>query len=364
MHFPFSYTEILERIDQINVEAYAKTRNYKSGAVSYLSPYISRGVISTRQVYQHIRAKNIPFHKAEKFIQELAWRDYWQQIWINKENGILEALKNVQTPVVSEEIPHAILHANTGIQAIDEALIQLKETGYMHNHMRMYVASIICNIAQTHWLTGANWMYAQLIDGDVASNHLSWQWVAGANSNKKYYANQENINTFFETNQRNTFLDTSYEELPFITAPDILSKRSSYQSNLNLQQYANTSSINAEPTLIYTTYNLDPLWHKEENLQRVLILEPSHFEKHPIEQKTLDFILQLGQNIEGIKLFVGEFEELKNILGEHTLYYKEHPTTNHFIGIKEDRDWMTKVEGYYPSFFKFWKLAQKELRYA
>ena len=83
----------------------------------------------------------------------------------------------------------------------------------MHNHLRMYTAAICCNIGQYHWLQPAKWMYYHLLDGDWGSNALSWQWVAGTNSHKKYIANQENINKYCFTKDENTFLDKSYAEL-------------------------------------------------------------------------------------------------------------------------------------------------------
>ena len=85
--------------------------------------------------------------------------------------------------------------------------------------MRMYIASVCCNISNSHWLHPSKWMYYNLLDGDLASNNLSWQWVAGSFSNKKYYANQENINKFFQSSQKNTFLDIDYSEFKNLTIP-------------------------------------------------------------------------------------------------------------------------------------------------
>ena len=79
-------------------------------------------------------------------------------------------------------MPKAVVEANTTIDAIDEAINELYQNGYMHNHMRMYLASLCCNIAKCHWKHPAKWMYFYLLDGDLASNTLSWQWVAGSNS--------------------------------------------------------------------------------------------------------------------------------------------------------------------------------------
>jgi len=125
----------------------------------------------------------ITWQDSEKLIQELAWRDYWQQVWIAKGDDINTDLKTTQKSVSNHQVPKAIINASTGIEAVDAAIKELYNTGYMHNHMRMYIASICCNIANSHWLAPAKWMYAHLLDGDCASNQLSWQWVAGAFSN-------------------------------------------------------------------------------------------------------------------------------------------------------------------------------------
>lgn len=207
--FPSSIGAIKQEIYSIDPSEYGRTRNFGNGAVTKLSPYISRGVISTRQVYEHIQNMGIPWEEAEKLVQELAWRDYWQQKWVANEEVIESNLNKPLEKVSSHLIPTAILEANTGIRVVDEAIMELYETGYMHNHMRMYVASICCNIAQCHWSKPAKWMYAHLLDGDLASNNLSWQWISGRNSKKKYYANQDNINKYFGSLQKDTFLDVS-----------------------------------------------------------------------------------------------------------------------------------------------------------
>ncbi|MBD0777611.1 hypothetical protein HPE56_07385 [Maribacter sp. ANRC-HE7] len=204
--FPTSYNEVLQRLQKIDPLAYRATRNFIDGKVTYLSPYISRGVISTKQVLASVLKRGYTPEKIEKFIQELAWRDYWQQIWIAKGNAIDLDLKQAQHPVTNTDLSSAIINGKTGIEAIDTAITDFYRTGYLHNHVRMYVASLACNIAKSHWKFPAHWMYYHLLDADWASNALSWQWVAGANSNKKYVANQENVNKYCHTDQRGTAL--------------------------------------------------------------------------------------------------------------------------------------------------------------
>lgn len=362
-NFPTDYENILKRIGDINPRDYARSRNYIDGAVSYLSPYISRGVISTNQVFQSLLDQGLNPNAMEKFIQELAWRDYWQQIWIAKKDEINSDLKHAQQPVANHEIAEAISKPATQIEAIDNAITEFYQTGYLHNHVRMYIATICCNMANSHWKHPAQWMYYHLLDGDWASNALSWQWVAGANSNKKYYANQENINRYCHTNQYNTFLDVPYEDFPDMEIPAILAKTEKLHLLTSLPNKTAISVDATKASCIYNYYNLDPNWRKDEELNRILLLEPSVFEKYPIGQNAVDFMLALSENIPNIQIYVGEFSAL---IQEHQVqqcYFKEHPLNINYKGTEDPRDWMFSVKGYYPSFFAFWKKCKKQLRF-
>ncbi|MBN3583468.1 deoxyribodipyrimidine photolyase [Algoriphagus aestuarii] len=359
--FPTDLFAIEKRIQSINPVKYAASRNFKDGAVTRLSPYISRGVISTKQVFQYIQSLDLPWSACEKLIQELAWRDYWQQVWKAKGEGIFQDLKNEQKPINNHQIPSAIVQGKTEIEVVDQAIEELYQSGYMHNHMRMYVASICCNMAKSHWLNPAKWMYSHLLDGDLASNHLSWQWVAGAFSNKKYFANQANINKYFQSNQQGTFLDLSYEEFDSLKTPELLLETEGFELETELPPIQQPILERSKKTLIYTYYNLDPYWYKGEDFQRILLLEPSVFRKYPVSQKCIDFALALSENIPEIQVFVGEFAELADMVDTNNLIFKEHPLCLHYQGRMESRDWLSSVEGYFPSFFAFWKKVKKEI---
>lgn len=318
-------------------------------------------MLSTRQVYLYLKSLDLAWYKIEKLVQELAWRDYWQQVWRAKKDDIKTDLKNIQSPVKNHQIPKAVLDANTGITAVDEAIQELYKTGYMHNHMRMYVAAICCNIAQCHWLEPAQWMYSHLKDGDLASNYLSWQWVAGAFANKKYYANQENINNFFKSTQRNTFLDVDYSEFETLDIPKELEETCAFEMETLLPKTKPLNLDKHQKTLIYNYYNIDPEWYKGENLQRIFLMEPSFFKENPVDKKCLDFALALCENIKGIQFFVGEFSQLSQHIDSEHIIFKEHPTNAHYNGTEEAREWLSSIEGYFPSFFSFWKKCKKEL---
>ncbi|MDO3694182.1 FAD-binding domain-containing protein [Wenyingzhuangia sp. chi5] len=359
--FPTQFDEIINRVTAIDPVAYGKSRNYIDGAVSYLSPYISRGVISTHYVFKEVLKRGHKPWTVQKFIQELAWRDYWQQVWIHKKKQINSDLKNEQVNVSNKQIPKAIVNAKTGILAIDKAIENFYETGYIHNHVRMYLASIACNIGQSYWKVPAQWMYYHLLDADWASNALSWQWVVGANSNKKYYTNQENINKYCHTYQENTFLDVPYNAFPLLEIPKILAEVDELKLKTSLPLKQSIVINNGLPFLMYNFYNLDPLWKNDIEANRILLLEPSHFEAYPVSKKTIDFVLNLSKNIQNIQIFVGEFSEFVAEYGPKKIYYKEHPLNEHYHGVEEQRDWMFSVKGYYPSFFSFWKKCQKEM---
>ncbi len=361
--FETKIDKILEKVEDIEPIKYGKTRNYIDGAVTKLSPYISRGVISTDYVLKSVLKRGFKPYKIEKFIQELAWRDYFQNVWLAKGDAIDKDLKRPQEDVQNTSMPKAVLDAETEIEAIDEAIEGLYENGYIHNHVRMYIASIVCNVGKSHWKVPAKWFYYHLLDADWASNALSWQWTAGAFSNKKYFANQDNINKFCRTDQRGTFLDVDYSEFPDIKQPEILKQTETPVLRTPLPDKEKIEIDNSKPTLIYNFYNLDPFWKKDQDANRVLLLEPSHFQKYPIAEHSVQFTLDLAKNIENMQVYVGEFSSLKKEFELNDIYYKEHPTVRHYEGIQEERDWMfPEVKGYFPSFFKFWKQGKKFMK--
>ncbi|MBN1339913.1 MAG: hypothetical protein JXA03_11355 [Bacteroidales bacterium] len=338
--FATDYTAIIEKADRIDPVEYRKTRNYVDGAVTYLSPCISRGVISTRQVLETVLAKGYKIPEIESFVKELCWRDYFQRVGQVKD--LNREIKQAQVPVSNYEISVAVLEGKTGINAIDEAIQQIYRIGYMHNPCRMYTASLVCNIGKSHWLNPSQWLYYHLLDGDWASNTCSWQWVAGANSSKKYYANQENINKYALTNQSNAFLDVSYEELEQMETPDSFLLTKKFVPEIFLSS-ASIPKIDVElPTFIYNYYNLDPLWHLEEKGNRILLIEPDFFSQYPISKKCIDLMLALSENIPGIQVFAGSFQSFTDTWQVENIYFKEHPLNIGYKGTKEPRDWIAE----------------------
>lgn len=354
---------IQELIDAIDPVAYAKTRNFITGSVTRLSPYLSRGVIDLPQLRDKILA-SFPINQSIKLLQEFAWREYYQRIWQAKGTAIFSDLKQPQSGVLHYQMPTALLKAATKIEAIDKSIEGLYQIGYMHNHCRMYCAMLACNIGKAHWSVPARWMYYHLLDGDLASNALSWQWVAGSFSSKKYIANQENINTYTGSVQRNTFLDVDYTSLASLDIPDLLKSSETLCLTTLLPESQEPISIPNAPLFVYNSYQIDPKWYIHEKGNRVLLLEPDHFEKYPVSDRVLQFIISLARvQIPGIRIFCGSFDDLVNRPGFTSIHYKEHPLSNHYRGLKEERNWMfPEIKGYYPSFFSYWKKCERFLR--
>ena len=376
LEFPTDYASILQRIEAIKPSTYGRNRNFIDGDVTYLSPYISRGVISTKQVFDHASQMGHSPSTIEKFVQELAWRDYWQQIWIEKKDAINTDLRQPQANALHSELSTSITEGTTGIEAIDAAIIELYDTGYMHNHMRMYASMLACHVGKNHWLQPARWMYYHLLDGDWASNALSWQWVAGTNSHKTYFANQENINKYTHTKQKGSYLDIPYSELTEITRPAELEATQLPSLGCDLKPTlekltsgASNKTLAINPkhlTYLYNYYNLDPLWGQstpEQESNRILLLEPEIFKKYPVSEKCLQFMIDLSKNIAGIQLYIGSFDELLTDyqLQESSIHYKEHPLNTSYRGNEHPRDWMSSVTGHHRSFFSFWKKSSKEI---
>jgi deoxyribodipyrimidine photo-lyase len=214
--FPPTLEAAHARLAAINIGQYAKTRNAIGGAVSKLSPYVTHGFLSFPQIASAVQHQT-GFSPQHKFVFELGWRAYFHHVWAHLGAGIFKSLHEGVLPdsAYQQGLPADITSGNTGIPAIDQAVQQLVQTGYLHNHARMWLASYVVHIRKVHWLVGANWMYGYLLDGDLASNMLSWQWVAGTGSSKPYLFNAENVAKYAPKawHSEGTVLDTSYEQL-------------------------------------------------------------------------------------------------------------------------------------------------------
>lgn len=215
--FESSRRAALAAIDSVDPVQYARSRNFLNGAVTRLSPWITHGFTSVREAAQRISQRH-PLGFDDKLIFEFAWREFFKHVHGELGKGILsDVRKPVWSGRYSDSLPADIREGRTGVKAIDESIAMLYSTGYIHNHARMWIASYVVHLRKVNWRVGADWMYAHLLDGDLASNHLSWQWVAGTFSHKPYLFNAANVAKYAsQWDCSGTALDTDYEDLESI----------------------------------------------------------------------------------------------------------------------------------------------------
>lgn len=192
----------LKVLNQIDPVGYAKSRNFFTGAVTRLSPYIRYGVLSLAEIRDYVMRQVQHPNDAIKLINELGWRDYWQRLYANLGNGIWQDREPYKTGYASKDyidvLPEDISTGTTGLVCIDSFSRDLRSTGYLHNHGRMWMAAYMVHWRHILWQTGAIWFLEHLLDGDPASNNMSWQWVASTFSQKPYFFNRENLERYTE----------------------------------------------------------------------------------------------------------------------------------------------------------------------
>ncbi len=211
MNFEASRAKALDKLNYFvenNLSEYSKLRNFDYGPdnrsnISCLSPYITHGIISEKEVIKKSLNK-FSFSKNEKFIQEVLWRTYWKG-WLelrpNVWTDFLIELKKIKESYKNNQTFKNAIEGKTSIECFNYWVNEIKENNYLHNHTRMWFASIWIFTLDLPWQLGAEFFMQHLYDGDAASNTLGWRWVAGIQTQGKHYlASEWNIKKF--TNDR------------------------------------------------------------------------------------------------------------------------------------------------------------------
>ena len=212
----------LRKLETIQPAKYAKTRNAIDGAVTGLSPYIRHRVLTLAEVRDSaIERVNEPW-QAQKLIQELAWHDFFQRVYaVVGEKGVWTSLEPWNTGLgpsdYANDLPPEIEAGETGVDWVDYFAKQLADEGWLHNHARMWLACYVVHVRRVSWQAGARWFLRHLVDGDPASNNLSWQWVASTFAARPYFMNRENVANNsggrFPRRAKNDPLDKPYPQL-------------------------------------------------------------------------------------------------------------------------------------------------------
>jgi deoxyribodipyrimidine photo-lyase len=218
MSFDPTPAALQARIAAISPSQYARTRNDLNGAVTGLSPYITHGLTTLPKVLEQLRRQH-SLDYSHKLLFEFGWREFFQHVAHHLGD---EILSDIRDPVwhgdYARRVPPDVLQACTGVPAIDQAVRTLYATGYLHNHARMWLASYLVHLRKVHWRAGADWMIGYLLDGDLPSNHLSWQWVAGTFASKPYLFNASNVARYAPSSWHSpgTVIDADYPHLEAI----------------------------------------------------------------------------------------------------------------------------------------------------
>ena len=225
-HHPPTREEALRRLSAFVPRAgrdYAARRNFDLPGhphVSVLSPYIRHRLVTEEEVLRAILGRH-SLTAAEKSVQEVLWRTYWKgwlelrpSVWTDYRRGVKAALDRVQTEGGLRRDGEAACRGETGIEGFDDWARELAATGYLHNHARMWVASIWIFTLGLPWELGADFFLRHLLDGDPASNTLSWRWVAGLQTPGKHYlARPDNIARYTEGRVRPGALNLAADPL-------------------------------------------------------------------------------------------------------------------------------------------------------
>ena len=245
MEFKTTRASAIENLDNFiknNLGEYSKLRNFDFGPdkrsnTSCLSPYITHGVINEKEVISKSLEK-FSFSKNEKFIQEVLWRTYWKG-WMELRFGVwddyLLDLKRIKEEFKDNKSYLNAIEGNTSIECFNEWVNELKTYNYLHNHTRMWFASIWIFTLDLPWQLGAEFFMQHLYDGDAASNTLGWRWVAGIQTQGKHYlASEWNIKKF--TNNRFVNIKLNENAPPIISDKNYTILHKTFENPINIEE--------------------------------------------------------------------------------------------------------------------------------
>ena len=319
----------LENYINKDIVNYSTQRNFDFGPgkrnnVSCLSPYISHRLITEYEVAKKVLSK-FPYQKVEKYIQEIFWRVYWKgwlelrpQVWTD----FIEDLKGIK----EDKNYQIAVSGKTEIQCFNDWVNELKENNYLHNHTRMWFASIWIFTLNLPWQKGAEFFMKHLYDGDAASNTLSWRWVAGLQTKGKHYVAQGwNIAKF--TNNKYKDINLKEDATPLVDKREY--KLSSLEINkedlesktliffeselnietLNLKDYQDIYCVFLSNEKRKIKFDEKVINFKKEIIEdqvnrfsNIKIIDEIHFDKLTNEIKDLDVIYpSIGENLSFLK---------------------------------------------------------------
>jgi deoxyribodipyrimidine photo-lyase len=290
MKFEASRAKAVDKLNDFvenNLSEYSKLRNFDFGPddrsnISCLSPYITHGAINELEVIDK-SLKKFSFAKNEKFIQEVLWRVYWKG-WLelrpNVWSDYLVELNNLRNEFKSNQNYLNAIEGKTNIECFNQWVKELKENNYLHNHTRMWFASIWIFTLELPWQLGAEFFMQHLYDGDAASNTLGWRWVAGVQTQGKHYlASEWNIKKFTNNRFQNIQLNEN--------ASPIFSDKS---YSIGKKDFVNFEILEDKILLIFEnnmTFEFSDF--KEHKFKKILLISNESNRNIKLSEKVLKF---------------------------------------------------------------------------
>ena len=328
MIFEASRAKAVDKLNHFvenNLSEYSKLRNFDFGPdnrsnISCLSPYITHGIINELEVIDK-SLKKFSFLKNEKFIQEVLWRVYWKG-WLelrpNVWSDYLIELDNLRDEFKNDQNYLNAIEGKTDIDCFNQWIIELKENNYLHNHARMWFASIWIFTLELPWQLGAEFFMKHLYDGDAASNTLGWRWVAGVQTQGKHYlASEWNIKKFTNNRFQNIKLNEN--------APPKISGKS---FPMIKQEFNNPQNLEEKNLLIFeNNLSFEITDFKENRFKKIYIISNRNENRSiKLSEKLVKFKSLLMKDQEqrlkdkSIDCEVVDVSEIKNIENYYGLY--------------------------------------------
>jgi len=328
MEFEASRAKAVEKLNHYvenNLFEYSKLRNFDFGPdnrtnISCLSPYITHGVINELEVIEK-SMKKFSFAKNEKFIQEVLWRTYWKG-WLelrpNVWSDYLIELNKLRNEFKDNQNYIDAIEGKTNLECFNQWVNELKENNYLHNHARMWFASIWIFTLELPWQLGAELFMKHLYDGDPASNTLGWRWVSGIQTQGKHYlASEWNIKKF--TNNRFQSIKLNENAVP---------KVSEKTYPLAKQEFNNPQNIEKKNLLIFeNNLSFEITDFKENKFEKIYIVSNKNENRSiKLSEKVVKFKSLLIKDQEqrlkdqSIDCEVVDISEVKNIENYYGLY--------------------------------------------
>lgn len=305
----------LKRLREVDALNYSRNRNFINGAVTRISPYLRYGCITLKEAVEDIEHR---FGKqGQRLIAELAYRDFWRQNWYRRRNAIFSDLEPAKVALGNNELPLFISQGITGLPCMDGVIRDLTMDGYVHNHARLWFAAYIVHWLKVDWRTAADWFETQLLDGDKASNHLSWQWVASTFSSKPYYFNKENLARFTgekycATCQINCPFDDSYENLH----KKIFTESTKLTAKVYPVKMPEKAPISKSSSV--SVYIHDEMLSPSNPLTKLampkyFVFDEAQYDEWPL--KRIQFIADCLAEMPGVEVWLGNTREILQELG-------------------------------------------------